>query len=851
MKAIRDNAFIRVAAAGLLAGVLSTTCRESQAPRGPATPRADITTVPSVVLVGAGNIARCDGTGDEATAVLLDSIPGTVFALGDNAYPNGTTANYANCYASSWGRHRARTYPAPGNHDYDSSATAASYFNYYGTAAGEPGKGYYSYDLGAWHIIVLNSNSAYVPTAAGSVQETWLKTNLAATTQRCVLAMWHRPRFYSTTSSSFWPTDAVKPFWDDLYAARADLIINAHMHDYERFGPQTPSGTADPSNGIREIIVGTGGTGHDEPNTLIIPNSEVQISGVFGVLKLTLSDGSYAWQFIPVAGQSASDSGSAACHHAAPPPANQPPAANPGGPYAGTVGDTLRFDGSKSFDPDGNTPLTYAWNFGDGATGAGPTPVHVYTAAGTDTVTLVVTDTKGAASSPATTKATLTAGNQPPVAQPGGPYSAASGDTVHFDGSKSFDPDGNTPLTYAWTFGDGSTGTGVKPTHVYVTAGTDTVTLIVTDAKGASSPPTKTTATIGTNQPPVAVAGGPYSGIDTVRFDGSRSYDPDNDLPLSYAWTFGDGGTGTGATPTHAYGAAGTYAVTLKVTDAKGAMGQLSTTSAGVSGRADTAVVLIVAGNIASCATNRDELTANLLDAIPGTVLTLGDDVVPDAGSYVTCYDPSWGRHKARTRTTLGNHDYYNGHVSVVWDYWGDRAGPRGLGYYSFDVGPWHIIVLNSNNSYTPTGTGSAQDIWLQNDLAANTKKCTLAAFHQPLFFSSNTAGWTEEDQVKNFWNRLYAAGADLVLNGQQHQYERLRPMTPGGVVDTVRGLRSIDVGTGGESTELPVAIHPNSEVISAAFGVLKLTLYADRYRWEFVPMQGETFTDGGVGTCH
>jgi len=141
--------------------------------------------------------------------------------------------------------------------------------------------------------------------------------------------------------------------------------------------------------------------------------------------------------------------------------------------------------------------------------------------------------------------------------------------------------------------------------------------------------------------------------------------------------------------------------------------------------------------------------------------------------------------------------------------------------------------------------------VWLQNDLAANSKKCTLATFHQPRFFSSDTPGWTSDDGVKNFWTRLYAAGVDLVLNGQQHQYERLTPMTPDGVVDNVQGIRSIDVGTGGESTALPVAIHPNSEVISDAFGVLKLTLYADHYTWQFVPMQGQSFSDQGSGTCH
>jgi len=272
-----------------------------------------------VTLVGAGNIARCDRTNDEATAALLDNIPGTVFAVGDGAYPNGTLANYQNCYDPSWGRHKARTYPVTGNHEYDSSATAVGYVSYWGTSysgvlGGDPSQGYYSYDLGAWHIIVLNSNNAFVSTAVGSPQETWLQSDLAANTKQCVVAMWHSPRFYSTTSSQFFPTGSVKPFWDDLYAAGAELIINAHMQDYERFAPQTPTGAADPTNGIREIIVGTGGSGLDSPNTLIIPNSEVQISGVYGVLKLTLGDGSYSWQFVPVAGQTGTDSGSGSCH---------------------------------------------------------------------------------------------------------------------------------------------------------------------------------------------------------------------------------------------------------------------------------------------------------------------------------------------------------------------------------------------------------------------------------------------------------------------------------------------------------------------------------------------------------
>ena len=294
---------------------MSVTVTDKDGAAGAATATMTITQpAAGVTLVGAGNIARCDKSNDEATAALLDGIAGTVFALGDAGYPNGTAANYQNCYDPSWGRHKARTYPVTGNHDYDSSATAAGYFGYFGAAAGDPTKGYYSYELGAWHIIVLNSNTSFVSASVGSPQETWLKADLAATTKQCVLAMWHNPRFYSTTSSSFSPSSAVKPFWDDLYAAHAELIINAHMRDYERFAPQTTAGVADPVNGIRELIVGTGGEGLDQSNTLITANSEVRISGVYGVLQLTLGDGSYSWRFVPVAGQSATDTGSGSCH---------------------------------------------------------------------------------------------------------------------------------------------------------------------------------------------------------------------------------------------------------------------------------------------------------------------------------------------------------------------------------------------------------------------------------------------------------------------------------------------------------------------------------------------------------
>src|SRR2546430_8828456 len=288
-----------------------------------------------------------------------------------------------------------------------SGPTAGGSFGFFGAAGGAPPKGYYSYDLGAWHVVVLNSNSAYVAASAGSPQEQWLKADLAATTQHCVLALWHRPRFYSNTDTVFYATEAVKPFWNDLYAAGADLILNAHSRDYERFAPQTPDGAADSVKGIREMIIGTGGEGLDAPNTNRIANSEVNISQVYGVLRLTLADGSYAWRFVPVAGQTATDSGSATCHHAPPPPppppGNQAPVAVPGGPYTGL--DTIRFDGTGSSDPDGDLPLAYAWSFGDGQPDTGPIPVHLYATPGSYAVTLTVTDARGAVSQPATTTA--------------------------------------------------------------------------------------------------------------------------------------------------------------------------------------------------------------------------------------------------------------------------------------------------------------------------------------------------------------------------------------------------------------------------------------------------------------
>ena len=263
----------------------------------------------SVVMVGAGDIAHCSTTTDEATAKLLDGISGTVFTLGDNAYNSGTSAEFANCYNPTWGRHKTRTKPAVGNHEYLTSG-ASGYFGYFGAAAGDPKKGYYSYDRGDWHVIVLNSNCSQVPCAAGSAQDTWLRADLANHPNKCTLAYFHAPLYSSGQHGN---STSVRPFWEALYKANADVVLSGHEHDYERFAPQNPYGAFDSARGIREFVVGTGGT-YLRPFGTIKPNSQSRNASAHGVLKLTLNSSGYAWKFVPVAGKTFTDSGTASCH---------------------------------------------------------------------------------------------------------------------------------------------------------------------------------------------------------------------------------------------------------------------------------------------------------------------------------------------------------------------------------------------------------------------------------------------------------------------------------------------------------------------------------------------------------
>ena len=256
-------------------------------------------------VVAAGDIGWCGAPDPEATARLLDGIPGQVLALGDIAYPAGSVSSIQNCYVPNWGRHKARTRPVPGNHDY-LTAGAAAYFDYFGDAAGTLGRGYYSYTLETWHVVALNSN---VSMAQGSEQLAWLVDDLGANPSLCTLVYWHHPLFSSGPSGGH---PFSREVWRALHAARAEVVLNGDTHFYERFAPQDADGRYDPTSGVREFVVGTGGAPlYDIVN--IPANSEVR-GKAHGVLRLTLKPGKYDWEFVPVAGQSFRDFGSAPCH---------------------------------------------------------------------------------------------------------------------------------------------------------------------------------------------------------------------------------------------------------------------------------------------------------------------------------------------------------------------------------------------------------------------------------------------------------------------------------------------------------------------------------------------------------
>ena len=257
--------------------------------------------------------------------------------------------------------------------------------------------------------------------------------------------------------------------------------------------------------------------------------------------------------------------------------------------------------------------------------------------------------------------------------------------------------------------------------------------------------------------------------------------------------------------------------------------------------------VLVGAGDIGECGVAGAERTARLLDDVAGTVVSLGDNAYYSGslGDFGRCYHPFWGRHLGRTRPVPGNHEYEQPGAAPYYQYFGDAAGPIGLGYYSYTKPGWLIVALNSEIGVSMT---SPQVAWLRSELAASPARCTLAYWHRPLFSSGQNG---PNPDMQPMFRVLYEGGADVVLAGHEHLYERFAPQDPEGRPDPARGIRQFIVGTGGASPTFPIRTAVNSEARGSDWGVLKITLNATTYEWEFLPAAGGAFRDSGSGTCH
>jgi alkaline phosphatase len=266
------------------------------------------------ILLAAGDIADCSSNGARLTAELIERLPGTVAALGDAAYPNGSASDFARCYDPTWGRFKNRTRPATGNHEYR-TAGAGAYFAYFGRRSAPYG-GFYSYELRSWHIVVVNSNCDEIGGCGPRSEQTrWLRANLARHRARCTLAYWHAPRFSSGPHGTNDPdtAEAMQPIWARLVKAHADIVLSAHDHLYQRFAPLNASGRVDRKHGVREFVVGTGGGPFYQAEKSTVGSRKL-ITDRFGVLRLVLKAGGYRWQFLEAPSGRVLDSGSGSCH---------------------------------------------------------------------------------------------------------------------------------------------------------------------------------------------------------------------------------------------------------------------------------------------------------------------------------------------------------------------------------------------------------------------------------------------------------------------------------------------------------------------------------------------------------
>jgi alkaline phosphatase len=309
---VRTPATPLPASASPVATVAASASAQASVPPS-ATPEPTVTPAPEpAVLLAAGDVADCELQGVGLTTELLvellaDHPEATIAVLGDVVYPSATAERFDSCYDPTWGQFVERTRPAIGNHDMDADA-GAHYYATFGEAAGSAGEGWYSYELGEWHVVVLNANCDRISCEVGSLQHAWLVEDLAQSDAECTLAYWHHPRF---TSGPHGDDPRVGPFWTALVDAGADVVLAGHDHHYERFAPMNPDGALDP-DGIRQFIAGTGG-GVIRPTIRVAPGSEAIVDDQWGVLRLELSSESYAWSFLTVQGAER-DAGSGLCH---------------------------------------------------------------------------------------------------------------------------------------------------------------------------------------------------------------------------------------------------------------------------------------------------------------------------------------------------------------------------------------------------------------------------------------------------------------------------------------------------------------------------------------------------------
>ena len=263
----------------------------------------------------------------------------------------------------------------------------------------------------------------------------------------------------------------------------------------------------------------------------------------------------------------------------------------------------------------------------------------------------------------------------------------------------------------------------------------------------------------------------------------------------------------------------------------------------------DSVPTLVGAGDIADCGSDGAMQTAAMLDSIRGTIFIAGDVAYVSKENphpFVTCFDPAWGRHRARIRPSVGNHEYSAEGPGAYFDYFGAQAGPRPGGYYSYDLGTWHVIALNTN---IPADAGSPQQAWLQSDLKGHLGRCTIAYMHHPRFSSGSHA---ERDKLIPIWRTFARYGVSVVIAGHDHMYERFAPLDTNGAPDSVNGVRQFVVGTGGAHRSRIDTVLPGSDVHSTdSFGLIRFSLLKDRYHWTFMPVKKHAFTDDGDAACH